>query len=80
MQVFFQSLKIKKAHATLKELRRAFYYFEPCHSKFFDARKASYEERRMVPKRGLEPPHLAAQPPQGCVSTNFTTWALQGVL
>ena len=30
----------------------------------------------MVPRRGLEPPHLAAYPPQGYVYTNFTTWAL----
>lgn|GEM_PF-6965978 len=29
----------------------------------------------MVPGRGLEPPHLAAHPPQGCVYTNFTTRA-----
>ncbi len=28
-----------------------------------------------VPRRGLEPPHLSAHPPQGCVYTNFTTWA-----
>src|SRR3989344_3047748 len=27
----------------------------------------------MVGERGLEPPRLAAQPPQGCVYTNFTT-------
>jgi hypothetical protein len=26
--------------------------------------------------RGLEPPLLAKQPPQDCVSTNFTTTAL----
>ena len=29
----------------------------------------------MVRERGLEPPRLAAQPPQGCVYTNFTTRA-----
>lgn len=29
----------------------------------------------MVPKRGLEPLCLAAQVPETCVSTNFTTWA-----
>jgi hypothetical protein len=29
----------------------------------------------MVPKGGLEPPHLAAHEPESCVSTNFTTWA-----
>jgi hypothetical protein len=28
-----------------------------------------------VRKRGLEPPHLTAHPPQGCVYTNFTTCA-----
>jgi hypothetical protein len=28
-----------------------------------------------VPRRGLEPPRLAAQPPQDCVYTSFTTWA-----
>ena len=27
----------------------------------------------LVGERGLEPPNLAAQPPQGCVFTNFTT-------
>lgn len=26
-----------------------------------------------VGKRGLEPPRIAPQPPQGCVYTNFTT-------
>ena len=29
----------------------------------------------MVPKRGLEPPRLAALPPQGSASANFATWA-----
>ena len=29
----------------------------------------------MVRGRGLEPPHLAAHPPQGCLSTNFNTRA-----
>ncbi len=29
----------------------------------------------LVRERGLEPPRLAAQPPQGCVYTNFTTRA-----
>ena len=29
----------------------------------------------VVPKRGLEPLCLAAQVPETCVSTNFTTWA-----
>jgi hypothetical protein len=29
----------------------------------------------MVPKTGLEPARLAPLPPQGSVSTNFTTWA-----
>ena len=27
----------------------------------------------MVPERGLEPPRLAPQPPQDCVSTSSTT-------
>lgn len=30
---------------------------------------------QMVPKRGLEPPCLAALPPQGSASANFATWA-----
>ena len=29
----------------------------------------------MVPKRGLEPLHLAEQASETCVSTNSTTWA-----
>lgn len=29
----------------------------------------------LVPKRGLEPPRLAALPPQGSASANFATWA-----
>ena len=29
----------------------------------------------MVPKRGLEPPHLAATASKAVVSTNSTTWA-----
>ena len=32
----------------------------------------------MVPRRGLEPPHLAALDPKSSVSTNFTTWAWGG--
>lgn len=28
-----------------------------------------------VPRRGLEPPRLAAHPPQGCLATNYNTWA-----
>ncbi len=30
----------------------------------------------MVPRRGLEPPHLAAHGPEPCASTNSATWAL----
>ncbi len=29
----------------------------------------------MVPRRGLEPPRLAAQVPETCASTNSATWA-----
>jgi hypothetical protein len=29
----------------------------------------------MVPRRGLEPPHLAALVPETSASTNFATWA-----
>ena len=29
----------------------------------------------MVPRRGLEPPHLAAHGPEPCASTNSATWA-----
>ena len=31
---------------------------------------------RVVPRRGLEPPHLAAHGPEPCASTNSATWAL----
>ena len=36
-----------------------------------------YRQKRkpMVPKGGLEPPHLTAYAPQAYVSTNSTTWA-----
>ncbi len=30
---------------------------------------------KMVPKRGLEPPRLAAQVPETCASTNSAIWA-----
>ena len=30
----------------------------------------------MVPRRGLEPPHLAVQVPETCASTNSAIWAL----
>ena len=30
----------------------------------------------LVPRRGLEPPHLAAHGPEPCASTNSATWAL----
>ncbi len=33
----------------------------------------------MVPRRGLEPPHLTALDPKSSVSTNFTTWAFRNV-
>lgn len=29
----------------------------------------------VVPRRGLEPPHLAAHGPEPCASTNSATWA-----
>ena len=29
----------------------------------------------LVPRGGLEPPHLLAHEPESCVSTNSTTWA-----
>ena len=31
----------------------------------------------VVPRRGLEPPHLAAHGPEPCASTNSATWALR---
>src|SRR5690606_26318014 len=31
--------------------------------------------RMMVPRRGLEPPRLAAHGPEPCASTNSATWA-----
>jgi hypothetical protein len=30
----------------------------------------------MVPRKGIEPPHLAAAGPKPAASTNFATWAL----
>ncbi len=30
----------------------------------------------VVPRRGLEPPHLAAHGPEPCASTNSAIWAL----
>src|ERR1039458_8768291 len=30
----------------------------------------------MVPRKGLEPPHLASAGPKPAASTNFATWAL----
>lgn len=39
---------------------------------YFDLSKRSTP---VVRKRGLEPPHPKAHPPQGCVYTNFTTCA-----
>jgi hypothetical protein len=32
----------------------------------------------MVPKTGLEPARREAHDPESCVSTNSTTWALDG--
>ena len=32
---------------------------------------------RVVPRRGLEPPHLSAHGPEPCASTNSATWALE---
>jgi hypothetical protein len=31
----------------------------------------------LVPRRGLEPPHLAALVPETSASTNFATWATE---
>ena len=31
----------------------------------------------LVPRRGLEPPHLAAHGPEPCASTNSAIWALR---
>ena len=31
--------------------------------------------KSMVPKKGLEPPHLSAPEPKSGASTNFATWA-----
>ena len=37
------------------------------------------KKRILVPRRGLEPPQVAPQVPETCVSTNFTTSARGGV-
>jgi hypothetical protein len=34
----------------------------------------------LVPRRGLEPPHLAAHGPEPCASTNSAIWALRFAL
>ena len=41
---------------------------------------ASWANRPMVRMRGLEPPRLAAQPPQDCVYTSFTTSARWNII
>ena len=33
----------------------------------------------LVPRRGLEPPRLAAQIPETCASTNSAIWALRSI-
>ncbi len=33
------------------------------------------DNRIILPRKGLEPPHLAASEPKSDVSTSFTTWA-----
>ncbi len=33
--------------------------------------------KEMVPRRGLEPPRLAAQVPETCASTNSAIWATE---
>ena len=35
------------------------------------------EKQEMVPRRGLEPPRLAAQVPETCASTNSAIWATE---
>lgn len=35
----------------------------------------SFKNFFIVPRRGLEPPHLTAYAPQAYVYTSFTTWA-----
>lgn len=37
---------------------------------------AKTTEKSMVPRKGIEPPHLAAAGPKPAASTNFATWAL----
>ena len=41
-----------------------FFYYTNCFADYL-----------LVPKRGLEPPHLAAHGPEPCASTNSATWA-----
>src|SRR5690606_37372632 len=33
------------------------------------------DRQAVVPRRGVEPPHLAAHGPEPCASTNSATWA-----
>ncbi|KAG1538196.1 hypothetical protein G6F50_014710 [Rhizopus delemar] len=46
--------------------------FQPCYQ---NQHAADSTYMRVVPRRGLEPPHLAAHGPEPCASTNSATWA-----
>ncbi len=42
--------------------------------------KISISIHFVVPRKGLEPSHLAVLAPKASVSTNFTTWAYFGMV
>ncbi len=44
----------------------------------FQRRSANVRKVKMVPRRRLELPRLAAQVPETCASTNSATWAGEG--
>jgi hypothetical protein len=46
----------------------------PAGSRLYGVSRTS-SDYLLVPKRGLEPPHLAAHGPEPCASTNSATWA-----
>src|SRR5690606_11272744 len=59
---FLALTRCAQAHRFLGQMKK----WLPCDSHFL---------YRVVPRRGLEPPHLAAHGPEPCASTNSATWA-----
>ena len=49
-----------------------------CTKKQAGRQSFDYQPAMLVPRKGLEPSHLAAHAPETCASTNSATWALIG--